>query len=141
MTGRVIAALAVFAALLGMPEAAHAQDTRPCVSPSEFHGAKFFQTRAQLEARWEVVGLGRRAVAPGFGVVTVYPRCGPAHSRTNFGVIYRNQDGRQLVSVYLSWRDVNPDTPSVVPPVLNPPTGQPVATTCDPIPNPLTPCT
>lgn len=140
------AALAVIAVAVGLlmltTTGAQAQDRRACVGKAEFNGLKGGQTRAQIEARWEVSGLGTVLRRGPYRTYVNYPACGFSRTKAGVQVAYALNDGLESYAVLWHFTPalVVP-VGSVVPPVLDPPTGQPVATTCDPIPNPLTPCT
>jgi hypothetical protein len=105
--GALTAAIVV-AGLQLTPTAASAQDVRPCVSAREFHGVHYAQTRAELEARWEVQGLGRRVNVPVTGSATAYPRCGERMRDAWFGVSYVPEDGRLYGYTLVAWHAAKP---------------------------------
>lgn len=70
------------------------EDHRPCVSKREFNSLHI-QTKAEVEARWEVVGLGRRTLTP-LGTVVAYPRCGYSRDEAWYGVQYVPEGGRLI---------------------------------------------
>lgn len=80
-----IAGVAMSATLMAVAAPAHAEDRRPCVSKVEFNSGfgPTVYTRRELEERWDVRGLGRRADAAfdidalvGGKTFTIdYPRC------------------------------------------------------------------
>jgi hypothetical protein len=87
----LLAAAAVVCIATAAP--AQAQDERPCVSKTEYHGLKSGQTRAQVEARWEVEGAGIDPVRGANRHFLTYPLCGFALSDASVTVGYAN-DGR-----------------------------------------------
>lgn len=93
-----LAAAAAVAALTIAPlTPAHAEDTRPCVSNREFWGLKW-GTKAQIEKRWDVTGLGWRD--PTFGA-WAYPRCGFKPSDSWYGFVsWDHGNAVQGVGVY-----------------------------------------
>lgn len=82
-----------------------AADTRPCVSKREFN-SMLFQTRTNLEARWEVTGRGRSMSqtlldfdSPKIAVEVAYPRCGHPNGNRWYGVLYQRR-GKNLWALY-----------------------------------------
>lgn len=113
--GAVIAA-AVVSTLFVSPDA-QAKDHRPCVSLREWRGAWKHDaegvvltdgyTRRQLEARWEVQGLGFPVDASlplaalgvtGEGASIGYPRCGFSTDDAWFGATYEKRDPHRMMA-------------------------------------------
>lgn len=90
-------------------------DHRPCVSTREFNGYTTEQPKRDLEARWEVTGLGRQTEVPGYGRTTVYRRCGYPMRKAWYGVQYRLEDGRLWGSAVVWWRAPAPEAPTPAP--------------------------
>ena len=116
---RTLAAVAAtLSASLLVAAPAHAEDQRPCVSRTEYRGTQFDQTRRELEARWEVTGMGVPSetawVTLPNGVsypIIEYPACGysraEAYVGADYGPIYSirvNPLDREVVGVE-RWMD------------------------------------
>lgn len=89
------------AALVFIPRAAaHAADTRPCVSKAEFNSTIEEDTRGNIEDRWEVKGVGVPAVIPGFGHTVLYPRCGAVKKFPDvfYGALYELRGKHQWLT-------------------------------------------
>lgn len=70
--------------------AAHAQDVRPCVSKAEYNSLKGAKTQAQVEARFEVVGLGDDGGQGAYRYYVVYSLCGYDPAAASVTVSYAN---------------------------------------------------
>lgn len=94
VTALLLLAVAVFvAALVCIPTGrAHAADHRPCVSKAEFYGLRHGQTRAQVEARWEVSAAVRDVTRGDVRVWVTYPLCGYDDGVSGVSVAYGRFD-------------------------------------------------
>jgi hypothetical protein len=92
LTASILAATGIAATFLAAPSAT-AADQRPCVSKVEFQSVSSVP-KHELEARWEVAGLGRRGQVLGLDgtawQITKYPRCGYSTDEAWYGVNYRH---------------------------------------------------
>lgn len=103
---RRLAVVAVAGAALtafSLPAPAAAADQRPCVSRMEYQGMghQGNATRAEVEARWEVAGLGRASHVPMLGRVITYPRCAYSRGEAWYGAAF---DAQGLWAT-VAWRD------------------------------------
>lgn len=115
-----LTALACVAALLGFAPSAHAQDQRPCVSKREYwglHGGDFAiakppahgLTRAYVERRWDVTGVGRQdlALTDKRRIGYDYPVCGYSFSHAQVWAVYDRGTG--FMTADLRW--IEPGAP------------------------------
>lgn len=110
MSNRIRLALAASIALatvltMGLAASpASAQDRRPCVSKREFNSLSQQESKAEIEERWDVTGLGTRAQDPVWGSIVIYPRCAFALDRAWYGVHYAyGHQTHRLWSVGVGW--------------------------------------
>ena len=103
MIAASLALAAVLAAAGPTPAPAYPVDHRPCVSKREFNGYDVAERKADLEARWEVKGLGRQARVPGYGRAVLYPRCGYSMDKGWYGVHYTKDARGRLWGDGLIW--------------------------------------
>lgn len=105
LVGYAGAVLVVAGLQLGASSPAQAHDTRPCVSKVEFNSVSSWERRDQLEARWDVTGLGKRVSVLAYGSAVIYPRCGFSFpDEAWYGVSYTpGTNGRHLWSTGLVW--------------------------------------
>jgi hypothetical protein len=113
---KFLLAAAVMIGLL-VPAPAQAEDRRPCVTTREWRGAwqhdadgyltRPGYTRLELEARWDVKGLGfpvdtaidPTAVGVDTAVIAVgYPRCGFPTQEAWYGASYRRRGPHYVVA-------------------------------------------
>lgn len=77
-------------ALTFSAEPAAAGDTRACVSKDEYYGIKRDQSRAELEARWEVAEVASKPERHRFQFAVWYPVCD--YSEQSGAVVYYGND-------------------------------------------------
>lgn len=96
-TAALTVSVAVLSPLLAASPA-QAADSRPCVSKHESNGHHHGLSRAAVESRWEVKGLGRSGTManlldPAFNTYIVdYPACGYNDVEAGVAVFYREDD-------------------------------------------------
>lgn len=109
MSNRIRLALAASIALPAMlavtvASPAHAEDHRPCVSKREFNSLSDMEMKSDLEARWDVAGLGVRSQDPEFGSIVIYPRCAFDRDKAWYGVHYAyGHQSNRLWAVGAAW--------------------------------------
>lgn len=76
----IVALVAALGGLVVTAPAASATelDNRPCVAKVEYQAAPQMAgwSRARVEERWEVTGMGRYVDVSSLGPMWIYPRCG-----------------------------------------------------------------
>lgn len=75
-------------------------DTRPCATTREVNLVQAMIGRTELEARWEVTGLGVPGYLPGIGNVITYPWCDHLPFPHSFAAAqYGGANGRTVLGV------------------------------------------
>lgn len=95
----IVLILAALTMTVAPAASAQGEDHRACVSLREYRGAdhapqKAIDTRAELEIRWDVRGLGRRVPEVSDDVLTVrsYKACGFSRHEAAVWVWYRTRN-------------------------------------------------
>lgn len=91
-TTALAATTLVVGSMLSTTPAAVAVDHRSCVSKAEFRSVPLGLTRAEVEARWEVVGVHPAPVRGRYQTQLVYPVCNYSFAFSEVDVWYRNRD-------------------------------------------------